>query len=139
MINQLMEMPGLAGYEEAPPAPQWVVDEARARERAAERDRAQHEDRWAQREALSRELVGEMGIRHHLDEAEVSRRRESMRASLDVGVPLADALFGSHGASLRRRGTAGTSIGGSFRRRGSGGLAGRREHGVAEASASRSE
>eukprot|EP00892_Ulva_mutabilis_P000727 jgi/Ulvmu1/10655/UM066_0036.1 len=78
-----------AEYEEAPPAPEWVVAEAAAREGAKEVD--EHE----QREALESELPGFAGIKHHLTAEEVVRRRRSL--ALEERTSLGSAPGGDEG------------------------------------------
>jgi hypothetical protein len=61
-----------AEYEEAPPAPHWVVAEAARAEGATQRTAAET------REALEAEMPGYIGIKHHVTQEEVSRRRLSL-------------------------------------------------------------
>lgn len=49
-----------ADYEEAPPAPEWVVQDAARREGAARRSE------YEQREALETEMPGVIPIKHHV-------------------------------------------------------------------------
>ena len=59
-----------AEYEEAPPAPQWVIDEANKCERRASQGDNAYEAYYAEREAIDSEMPGHAGIRHHVTAAE---------------------------------------------------------------------
>lgn len=83
-----------ADYEEAPPAPAWVVEEAAAREGAARRSE------YERREALEGEMPGFAGIKHHISEDEmVVRRRNSV--ALDDGAGGSGGVAGAF--PMRRR------------------------------------
>eukprot|EP00892_Ulva_mutabilis_P000726 jgi/Ulvmu1/10654/UM066_0035.1 len=85
-----------ADYEEAPPAPQWVVKEAAAREGAARRSE------YEQREALQGEMPGRLaGIKHHISEDEMVVRRRNSVALDDGG--------GGGGSFVMRRRSGGRS------------------------------
>ena len=72
-----------ADYEEAPPAPEWVVREAAKREGGVSGFDAE----CAEREALEHEMVGAraVAIRHHVSADEVRQRRESLQRESSRG------------------------------------------------------
>lgn len=78
-----------AEYEEAPPAPEWVVQEA------AQREGARNRDAYEAREALESELPGFAGIKHHITAEELVRRRRSL--ALEERTSMGSAPGGEEG------------------------------------------
>ena len=81
-----------ADYEEAPPAPEWVVREAAQREGAIRRSE------YEQREALADEMPG-VGIKHHISQDEMAVRRRNSVVLDDGGGGGGDVALGA----VRRR------------------------------------
>lgn len=117
-----------ADYEEAPPAPDWVVQEAAQREGTSRRSE------YETREALAGELPGFAGIKHHISEDEMMERRRNSVALEDGGG--ATAATGAGVLSMRRRSSkAERSSREHGGRHGSGGTGGGGSSGVAAVSA----
>lgn len=93
-----------ADYEEAPPAPEWVVRETAAREGAA-----RHSD-YERREALEGEMPGFAGIKHHISQDEMAvRRRNSVALEDGAGVSGGSGGLGGPFSMRRRSGKGGRS------------------------------